>query len=324
MNKLENEEFPAEDSDSLSRFDFVAVDFETATGSNNSACAIGIIAFRDCKPVETFSSYIKPPDNAYKDSNIALHGITPDMTEQSPTLTELWPEISRFFDEHTPVVAHNAQFDMSVLRLSTDVPIPDFVYVDSITLSQSFGIEVRGLHEVAEAIGIDTSTFNHHNVIDDASLCAIITMVCIQSVGCISLWEYLARYPYTIRHSFDSLKPTKGIPDKRFSAPKIKNPADIIPTVPITPDMPLYMKNVVFTGELSIDRERAMQLVVNAGGKAKTGVSRKTDYLVVGKQIYTDAEKSSKEKKAEEYNSSGEASIRIINEAEFFSIIGIK
>ena len=160
--------------------------------------------------------------------------------------------------------------------------------------------------------------FNHHDAKDDASLCALITAVCLQSAGCISLWEFLARFPHMVSiHSFEDLKPTKGIPDKRFTAPKTPKPAEIVPTVPIGPDAPLYRKNFVFTGELSIDREEAMQLVVNAGGQVKTGVSRKTDYLVVGKQIYTDAEKSSKEKKAEEYNSSGEANIRIINETEF-------
>jgi DNA polymerase III subunit epsilon len=47
----------------------------------------------------------------------------------------------------------------------------------------------------------------------------------------------------------------------------------------------LYGKNVVFTGELpSLDRKEAMQKVVDLGGFVKSGVSIKTDFLVVGKQ----------------------------------------
>ena len=306
------------------RYDFVAIDFETANSSNDSACAIGIVAFKNLLPVDGFYSLIKPPDNAFSERNISVHGITPDMTQNSPTFAELWPEISRFFDEHIPVVAHNAQFDMSVLRLSADVSVPNFMYVDSISFASLFGIEAHGLHEMAGELGIDDSEFDHHSAKDDASLCALITAVCIKAAGSGSLWEYLARYPYAPRHLFENLKPTKGIPGKRNYAPRVSKPCEITPTVQINPDAPLYRKNVVFTGELSIDRDKAMQLAVDAGALVKTGVSRKTDYLVVGEQLYTGGERSSKEKKAEEYNSSGEANIRIINETEFFALVGYK
>ncbi len=62
-------------------------------------------------------------------------------------------------------------------------------------------------------------------------------------------------------------------------------PKEIRPQVSFfDPKHPLYQKAVVFTGELSIDRREAMQRAVNVGAVIKTAVSRKTDFLVVGRQ----------------------------------------
>ena len=102
----------------MAAFDFIAVDFETATAHMDSACAIGIVAVKDLEPVEDFYSLIKPPRNEYSEYNTGIHGITPEMTADALTLTELWPQIKKYFSPHIPVVAHNAQFDMSVLQMA--------------------------------------------------------------------------------------------------------------------------------------------------------------------------------------------------------------
>ena len=62
---------------------------------------------------------IRPPENDYSGYNIAIHGIRPDDTRQSPEFLEVWREVLEVIGDR-PLVAHNASFDLSVLRQSLD------------------------------------------------------------------------------------------------------------------------------------------------------------------------------------------------------------
>ena len=44
---------------------FTAIDFETATGYRDSACAVGIVSVKDSVIINEYYSLIKPPDNYY-------------------------------------------------------------------------------------------------------------------------------------------------------------------------------------------------------------------------------------------------------------------
>ena len=68
-----------------------------------------------------------------------------------------------------------------------------------------------------------------------------------------------------------------------------------------------------------------MQMAVNAGAVLKSGVSGKTNFLVVGKQdlaIVGSDGMSNKEEKAHALNESGKGCIKILDEAEFISLLG--
>lgn len=98
-------------------------------------------------------------------------------------------------------------------------------------------------------------------------------------------------------------------------------PSDVTHSAPadsIDPNNPLYGKTVVFTGELSgLSREKAWQTVVDLGGKAANGVTRSTNFLVVG---YTgEYGVTSKQKMAERYIQQGRP-ISIIDESEFLRL----
>ncbi len=74
----------------------------------------------------------------------------------------------------------------------------------------------------------------------------------------------------------------------------------------------VYNKSFVFTGTLSIPRERAKELVRNKGGIVRDSVSKKLDYLVVGENP------GSKLKKALE------AGVTILSEEDFLKLVGEK
>lgn len=305
-------------------YDFVAIDFETATSRVSSACAVGIVAVKELKPVEQFYSLIYPPENKYDERNIAIHHITPELTENAPTLTELWPQIRCFFDVHVPIVAHSAGFDVSVLRLSTDESIPDFMYVDSMILASPFCGSSQSLTSCAEAMNIDTASFTHHNALDDAAMCAAISIEVLKREECKTMWEFLAKEPYINRKRISELAAYK-----KYLKAKVMNnnvrPSDVKCTVEqVDENGPLYGKNIVFTGELSIERSEAMQFAVNCGAFVKSSVSRKTDYLVVGAQdkaLVGEDGLSTKEEYAYKLNNEGKANVTFLSEEQFLQLV---
>ena len=63
---------------------FIAIDFETATGKRASICEAGICVVRDGKIVETRSWLVRPQGNSYSYWNMQIHGIRPNDTVNSP------------------------------------------------------------------------------------------------------------------------------------------------------------------------------------------------------------------------------------------------
>ena len=69
-----------------------------------------------------------------------------------------------------------------------------------------------------------------------------------------------------------------------------------------------------------------MQIAVDCGAVVRTSVSKKTDYLVVGKQdkeLVGEDGLSTKEEKAYALNDAGVASIKIVGEEEFLELAGM-
>ena len=94
--------------------DFIAIDFETATGKRASICEAGICVVKDGKVVETKSWLVRPEDNAYSYWNIQIHGIHPEDTENAPEFPEVWAEILEYLADTPVLVAHNAAFEYRV------------------------------------------------------------------------------------------------------------------------------------------------------------------------------------------------------------------
>ena len=95
--------------------EFAAIDFETATGSHDSACAIGIVTFRSGEIVDEYYRLIQPHRNEYWRGNIRVHGIHPQDTHNVPTFPTYLDEILDRLEGKT-VVAHNESFDRHVLK----------------------------------------------------------------------------------------------------------------------------------------------------------------------------------------------------------------
>lgn len=163
------------------RIDFVALDFETANEKRDSACSIGLVKVKDGIVVDKYYTLLKPEPLRFSPFNIKIHGIKAKDVMNAPTFAEAWPEILAFMNGYT-VVAHNASFDMSVLRYSLDhyqIPYPEFLYFCTVkACKKAFpDLENHKLNTVSAHIGFH---FHHHNALEDAEACAMSLIAAIK------------------------------------------------------------------------------------------------------------------------------------------------
>lgn len=119
---------------------YFVIDFETANSKRDSACALGIVEVKDNEIINEWDYLIDPEDH-FDPFNTFIHGITKDMIKGKPTLKELWPEINSIISDKI-VIAHNAAFDISVLRWSLkkyNIDFPNFTYSCTRILSKKHG-----------------------------------------------------------------------------------------------------------------------------------------------------------------------------------------
>lgn len=119
--------------------DFLALDFETATTQPDSPCELGIAIVRGGVVREVRNWLIKPPQwPFFSPYNIAVHGIRPQDVAQAPCWKDIWGEVAELLAGQV-VVAHNAAFDMTVLRstlVGHGLRPPAFHYFCSVSMAR--------------------------------------------------------------------------------------------------------------------------------------------------------------------------------------------
>lgn len=164
---------------------FVAIDFETATGYRDSACAVGIVTVENGIIIDEYSTLIQPPENQYWRNNIMVHGITPEMTASAPEFYAIYPEIKKRLQGQI-IVAHNEPFDRSVLK--SVMRMYQFDYDElmiaekwecTLRIYRSLGYKPANLNSCCMAQGI---SLNHHEALSDARGCALLYLRYLQSI----------------------------------------------------------------------------------------------------------------------------------------------
>ena len=157
--------------------DFTAIDFETANSNAASACAVGLVRVRDGKIEDRAAWLIRPPADhgEFLPFNIKIHGITPEMVADAPEWGEQLETLRDFIGDDI-AVAHNAGFDMGVIRAAcavTVTPTPRLRYLCSVLVSRkTYDLPSHRLPLAAEAAGY--GPFAHHEALADAEACAAI------------------------------------------------------------------------------------------------------------------------------------------------------
>ena len=93
---------------------YTVFDVETPNRYNNRMSAIGITRITDGKIKDSFLSYVNP-EEPFDIFNTELTGISAATVADAPTFSELWDTIKPWMESGI-LVAHNAVFDLSVLK----------------------------------------------------------------------------------------------------------------------------------------------------------------------------------------------------------------
>ncbi len=152
--------------------DYIAIDFETANANLTSACSIGIVAITNDKIVFE-KEYLINPEEEFSYFNILIHGITADQVKEEKTFDKLWPEIQHFFQD-TLVFAHNAEFDISVLRALIEkynLAIPSIKTGCTLKIAQQIWKNELTNCRLNTLSGYLELDHQHHNALSDAYVC---------------------------------------------------------------------------------------------------------------------------------------------------------
>lgn len=166
--------------------DFTAIDFETANASSASACAVGLARVRAGRVVASTGWLIRPPagHDQFHERNVAIHGIRAHDVADARGFGEQLDAL-RAFAGADVLVAHNAGFDMSVLRRAceaTGVGCPPYRYLCTLQLARRvYDLPSYRLPVAAAAAGVDA--FAHHDATADARACASIVIDAARRTG---------------------------------------------------------------------------------------------------------------------------------------------
>lgn len=168
--------------------DYVAIDFETANEKRASACAVGIAVVEGGEVAHKKAWLIRPPEMRFNPINISIHGIRPTDVERAHSFPDLWPHLLHYL-EGKVVIAHNAPFDISVLRHTLEfyeLGRPRFDYSCTYAIAKRVwpGLSTHGLGAVAAHLGL---TMTHHDPGDDAEAAANIVLRACSHLGFSSL-----------------------------------------------------------------------------------------------------------------------------------------
>ncbi|MBQ4443779.1 MAG: hypothetical protein II896_03860 [Clostridia bacterium] len=283
---------------------YVVIDIET-TGLDtrwDSIIEVCAVRFVSGERVDSYKSLVNP-HRELDDFIVELTGITNEMVSIAPDIEEVLSSLLAFVGDAV-LVGHNINFDVNFLYDEAErIGLGGFYnnFIDTMRLGRRVfpNMPNHRLATMVDVLGI-TSRPAHRAEADCNATAA--------------LYERIKE-----RIAADNI----DLATKRKTKTGLKA-TDIAASVSeFDEEHPLFGKVCVFTGALSIPRREAMQLVADVGGINADGVTKTTNFLILGNTEYNASlkgAKSSKQKKAEAYILAGQ-DLTILSEVTFFDLL---
>ncbi len=195
----------------------VAIDFETANESRTSACSVGVAWIEDGRVTATEEHLIRPREMRFNPFNSAIHGIRAEDVADAPEFPAVWARIGDRLDGRL-VLAHNAAFDVSVLRHTLSdygLAWPACAYLCTVVLARRAwpALTAHKLNHLADFLGI---ALDHHRAGSDAEACGRIALAATRELGLDGLADIATATGIT----FGQLAPGGYSPCKGGKAPR--------------------------------------------------------------------------------------------------------
>lgn len=268
---------------------YTVIDTET-TGLDprkDELLELAALRVRDNEVAASFSALVRPR-RPIPPEITRINGITDGMVREARTLDEVLPDYLSFLGDDV-LYGFNTVFDVSFLRTACAL---DNDFVDVRKIAQAVYPDFKPGYKLSLLAREFRLGSQEHRALSDCD----ITKKLYDALNAIADDRGL---DYTAKRLPEGYIRLKDI--LRLDSSRTLFSGDCF----------------VFTGTLSkLGRREAMQHVVNLGGTVSHTVNGRTKYLVVGTQEFIEG-KSSKEKKAEQIGT------KILDEEEFYSLIGI-
>lgn len=182
-----------------------SIDFETANYSGVSICAAGMAVFEDGRLTEAPHWLVRPPKphGWFRADFTEIHGLTWRDVRDAPEFSGIAPEFLARLARADLVIAHNAPFDVGVLRATLDhfgLACPAFQYVCTCRVARRVWPELANhkLNTLAAHLG---HAFQHHDAQADAEAAGRVLLGMMKHANANTLAEFLR---------------TAGVQPKRF------------------------------------------------------------------------------------------------------------
>ncbi len=154
--------------------EFIVFDIETTglSNKNDGITEIGAVKIKNNNVIDRFSALINP-EKHIPEKIVELTGITNDMVKDKPTIENVLPEFLEFIGS-SPVVAHNADFDVGFIRNKSERYGMEFnnTVIDTLKIARALlpNLKKHKLNIIAKELNV--SLENHHRAVDDAKATA--------------------------------------------------------------------------------------------------------------------------------------------------------
>lgn len=186
------------------KLDFIVIDFETANWQRNSAIQVGLVRFVGGQEVDSMVALIKPPTTYFVEEwTKTIHGLCYEDVKDAPYFDEVWTnEVMPFINKtpNLPLVAHNATFDMSVIKGCCEyygLDIPNIKYFDSLAIAKKVWPDVsHKLTSLGEQFNIQ---YRAHDALEDSRTCGKIVLIAAEEKNCNSVGLLLFTLHLTLK-----------------------------------------------------------------------------------------------------------------------------
>lgn len=306
--------------------DFVAIDFETANPERSSACSVGLAYVENSKIVSVEYHLIKPTPFEFSPFNVSIHGITEADVKNAPDFLELSRQLYPGM-KGRPLVAHNAAFDMGVIRRALAAysePCGALSYLCTYKLSQSLLPDVKE-HNLKYLCKYFEIELRHHYAKSDAVACAELLLKLSKVAQC-STFSALSDKINLHMGQLDNLNEHFYMQaPKKLEKNQLNLETELLSSLSFDVSNPFYGKKIAVKGSLNLFSYAFMQAVAEKCLANLSDVFYGTcDFIVFGRRTYNRYIKKEYGQKFEKADKLVEAgTLTVLSEEEWCEMLNI-